>query len=100
MKLRTLISQHYTLKPINLASQAIPNNLKSIVIARPTQPFSDYELFQIDQFLMKGKNLILILDRFQEVRPDSQQNTGLSGQQPVFVPLDTGLEKLLSHYGA
>jgi ABC-type uncharacterized transport system involved in gliding motility auxiliary subunit len=99
MNFRTLISQNYTLKPVNLKSEAIPDNLKSIIVTRPTQPFSDYELFQIDQFLMKGKNLILILDRFQEVRPTGQQGTGMGGQQPVYVPLDTGLEKLLSHYG-
>jgi ABC-type uncharacterized transport system involved in gliding motility auxiliary subunit len=99
LNFRTLISQNYTLKPINLKSEAIPDNLKSLVITRPTQPFSDYELLQIDQFLMKGKNLILILDRFQEVWPSNQQSAGLSGQQPVYVPLDTGLEKLLSHYG-
>ncbi len=48
---------------------------------------------------MKGKNLILILDRFQALRPANQQGAGMSGQQPVYVPLDTGLEKLLSHYG-
>ncbi|MEJ2727797.1 MAG: Gldg family protein [Deltaproteobacteria bacterium] len=99
MNIRKLISQNYTLKPINLKSQAIPPNLNAMIIARPTEPFNDYELFQIDQFLMKGKNLILILDRFQEVRPGNQQSAGLSGQQPVYVPLDTGLEKLLSHYG-
>jgi ABC-2 type transport system permease protein len=99
MNFRTLISQNYTLKPINLKSQAIPPNLKAMVIASPTEPFTDYELFQIDQFLMKGKNLILILDRFQEVRPGNQQSTGLGGQQPVYVPLDTGLEKLLGYYG-
>jgi len=99
MNFRTLISQNYTLKPINLKTEAIPDNLKSLVITRPTQPFSDYGLFQIDQFLMKGKNLILILDRFQEVRPGNQQSTGLGGQQPVYAPLDTGLEKLLSNYG-
>jgi ABC-type uncharacterized transport system involved in gliding motility auxiliary subunit len=99
LNFRTLISQNYTLKPINLQSQAIPDNLKSMVITRPTLPFSDYELFQIDQFLMKGKNLILILDRFQALRPANQQGAGMSGQQPVYVPLDTGLEKLLSHYG-
>ena len=48
---------------------------------------------------MKGKNLILFLDRFQEVQPGNQQARSLGGQQTVFVPLDTGLEKLLSHYG-
>jgi gliding motility-associatede transport system auxiliary component len=99
MNFRSLISQSYTLRPINLKKESIPADLKSMVIARPTQPFSDYELFQIDQFLMKGKNLILILDRFMEVRPNSPQGRALGGQQPIYVPLDTGLEKLLNHYG-
>ena len=99
MNFRSLISQSYTLKPINLQKESIPENLKSMVIARPTQPFSDYELFQIDQFLMKGKNLVLVLDRFMEIRPGSQQGGSFGGQQPVYVPLDTGLEKLLNHYG-
>jgi ABC-type uncharacterized transport system involved in gliding motility auxiliary subunit len=99
MNFRSLISQSYTLKPVNLKAESIPDNLNSMVIARPTLPFSDYELFQIDQFLMKGKNLILILDRFMEVRPGNQQGGNFGAQQPVYVPLDTGLEKLLGHYG-
>jgi len=99
MNFRSLISQSYTLKPVNLKEESIPDNLNSMVIARPTLPFSDYELFQIDQFLMKGKNLILILDRFMEVRPGNQQGGNFGAQQPVYVPLDTGLEKLLGHYG-
>ena len=96
---RTLISQNYTLKPIHLKTESIPDNLKSIVIARPTEPFSDYELFQIDQFLMQGKNLILILDRFTEIQPPNQQAANIGGQQPMHVPLETGLEKLLNYYG-
>jgi ABC-type uncharacterized transport system involved in gliding motility auxiliary subunit len=96
---RSLISQSYTIKQVNLKEESIPDNLKSMVIARPTLPFSDYELFQIDQFLMKGKNLVLILDRFMEVRPGNQQGGNFGAQQPVYVPIDTGLEKLLDHYG-
>ena len=99
LNFRTLISKSYTLKQVNLTEESIADNLKSLVIARPTLPFSDYELFQIDQFLMKGKNLILILDRFMEVRPGNQQGGSLGAQQPVYVPIDTGLEKLLGHYG-
>jgi len=95
----TLISQNYTLKPIQLKEEPIPDNLKSMIIARPNEPFSDYELFQIDQFLMKGKNLILFLDRFKEIQPPNQQGGSIAGQQPIYVPLDTGLEKLLNHYG-
>ncbi|MGD9175743.1 MAG: Gldg family protein, partial [Desulfobacterales bacterium] len=99
LNFRTLISQNYTLKPVDVDQEAIPDNLNAIVIARPTEPFSDSALFQIDQFLMKGKNLILFLDRFREVQPANQQGRSLGGQQAVFVPLDTGLEKLLNHYG-
>ncbi|MGD9227714.1 MAG: Gldg family protein, partial [Desulfobacterales bacterium] len=99
MNFRSLISQNYSLKQINLEQESIPDNLKSMVIARPTLPFSDYELFQIDQFLMQGKNLVLFLDRFMEMRPGNQQGGNIGGQQTVYVPLDTGLEKLLNHYG-
>ena len=99
MNFRSLVSQNYSLKQINLKEDAIPDNLRSMVIARPTLPFSDYELFQIDQFLMKGKNLVLFLDRFLELRPGNQQGGNIGGQQLAYVPLDTGLEKLLNHYG-
>ncbi len=95
---RTMVSQTYTFKNINLKDQTIPESLNSMVIVRPTEKFSDYELYQIDQFLMQGKSLALVLDRFNEVMPGGQQ--GMSpGQAPVFIPLDTGLEKLLAHYG-
>ena len=95
---RTLISQNYSLKNIRLKDENIPESLKCLIIARPTEKFSDYELLQIDQFLMQGKSLALILDRFNELSPAGQQGMNI-GQAPVFVPLDTGLEKLLSHYG-
>jgi gliding motility-associatede transport system auxiliary component len=95
---RTMVSQTYTFKNINLKDQAIPENLNSLIIARPTENFSDYELYQIDQFLMQGKSLALVLDRFNEVMPGGQQGMN-PGQGPVFIPLDTGLEKLLAHYG-
>jgi len=95
---RTLVSQHYTIKDVKLKDQGIPEGLNCLVIAGPTEKFTDYELFQIDQFLMQGKNLALVLDRFNEVMPSGQQGMNF-GQQSIFVPLDTGLEKLLEHYG-
>jgi ABC-type uncharacterized transport system involved in gliding motility auxiliary subunit len=96
--LRTLVSQNYTIKYIALKEETIPETLNSLIIARPTEKFTDYELFQIDQFLMQGKSLALIIDRFNEINPRGQQGMSM-GQQPIFVPLDTGLEKLLEHYG-
>jgi ABC-type uncharacterized transport system involved in gliding motility auxiliary subunit len=34
-----------------------------------------------------------------ELQPGNQQGGNIGSQQPVYVPLDTGLEKLLNHYG-
>jgi ABC-2 type transport system permease protein len=93
-----LISQTYSIKPVNLKEEPIPGSLNCLVIARPTETFSDYELYQIDQALMRGTNLALFLDAFNEVRDNSRQNFGLN-RGVKYVPLDTGLNKLLAHYG-
>ncbi|MDH4203921.1 MAG: Gldg family protein [Desulfobacteraceae bacterium] len=93
-----LISKTYSLKPIDLKDQSIPDSLNCLVIVRPTEKFSDYELYQIDQALMKGTNLALFIDAFKEINPNNQQGFGLN-RGPNYVPLDTGLDKLLLHYG-
>jgi ABC-type uncharacterized transport system involved in gliding motility auxiliary subunit len=94
----TLISPNYNLKQVNLKAEAIPDGIKCLIIARPTEKFTDYELYQIDQALMQGKNLAIFLDAFNEVMPQNQQSLGFN-QGPTYIPLDTGLEKLLEHYG-
>ncbi len=95
---QTLTSQNYTIKKINLKEDSIPEGLNCLVIARPTEELDDYALFKIDQFLMRGKNLALFLDAFKEVTPPGNQ-TFQFNQRPSYVPLNTGLEKLLKHYG-
>jgi len=47
---------------------------------------------------MRGTNLALFLEPFKEVQRNNQQRYEFN-RGPVYVPLDTGLEKLLSHYG-
>ncbi|MBW2620267.1 MAG: Gldg family protein [Deltaproteobacteria bacterium] len=94
----SLISQTYTIKPVNLKDHPIPGSLNCLVIAGPTENFSDYELYQIDQALMRGTNLALFLDAFNEVRDNNRQNFGLN-RGVNYMPLDTGFNKLLVHYG-
>ena len=94
----SLVAKTYSIKPIDLKKQSIPGSLKCLVIARPTEKFSDYELFQIDQALMRGTNLALFLEPFKEVQRNNQQRFEFN-RGPVYEPLDTGLEKLLAHYG-
>ena len=95
---RTVVSQNYTIKDVDLKGGRIPSSLRSLVIVRPTENFSDDELFQIDQFLMQGKNLLLIPDSFNEIMPQQQMPPGMN-PGPRYEPLKTGLEKLLDHYG-
>jgi ABC-type uncharacterized transport system involved in gliding motility auxiliary subunit len=93
-----LVNKTYALKTINLKEKNIPNGLKCLVIARPTETFSDYALYQIDQALMRGTNIAIFADIFKESRPPGQQPF-MMNQGPNYVPMDTGLEKLMAHYG-
>ncbi len=97
MNFRLQLAENYTLDPVSLReSDHLQETFNCLIIARPTEPFSDYELFQIDQYLMRGNNLALFLDPFQETYPEGVPS---AYRQPVYKPVDTGLEKLLHHYG-
>lgn len=91
-----LVSNRYSIKEIQLKEDGISEGLDCLIIARPTEAFSDYDLFQIDQALMKGTNLAVFADAFNEIMP---AQAGGFGGGPQYVPLDTGLERLLEHYG-
>jgi hypothetical protein len=93
-----LMDKTYTVKTIDPGEETIPPGLKSMVIVRPTQKLSEYALYQIDQALMRGTNLAFFMDAFEEKRP-ANQGPFMANQMPTFVPLDTGLEKMLAHYG-
>jgi ABC-2 type transport system permease protein len=94
---RNLVSMNYTIKPVNLKEEPIPDSLNCLVLGGPKEPFEDHELFEIDQFLMRGKSLAVFLDRFHEAMPPAQGTA--RGMGPAVAPLETGLEKLLAHYG-
>lgn len=93
----TLIAQNYSLKDVDLTADGIPGDIESLIIANPTETFTEYDLYQIDQALMAGKNLVLFLDAFQEIDQPGRQFGFAQG--PSFQPVKTGLEKLLGHYG-
>ena len=96
----SLLSQNYSVKQINLNDEEIPESINCLIIASPKEEFSDYELFQIDQFLMKGKSIAILVDRFNEIMPQQQQMQYFNQNQgPFYIPINTGLENLLEHYG-
>jgi len=93
-----LLGETYNIEQFSLAEETVPPDVKTVIIARPTEPFTDWELFQIDQALMRGQNLAIFLDPFKE---NVSQDMGMMGlqSQVTYEPLDTGLEKLLAHWG-
>src|SRR5574344_193309 len=95
-RFNSLVSDLYTFKSLDLSKDDIPANLTSIVINGPKKTFADTELYKIDQFLMKGGNLILFLDPFDQQIPQGQ---AAYYQQPSYTPIHTGLETLLAKYG-
>ncbi len=95
--LRSLVSRSYNIKPVKLGGESIDKSARALVIAGPKSKFTDYELFQIDQALMRGQNLVIFLDPYEEKAPPGQG--AQYGQPPVYSPINTGLEKLLEHYG-
>jgi ABC-2 type transport system permease protein len=88
----SLISDMYEFSEIDLKKDAIPANITTIVINGPKSEFSDEELYKVDQFIMRGGNVMFYVDPFNE------ENQGYY-QSPTYAPNETKLEKLLNTYG-
>lgn len=86
----SLLSQSYELVEINLSEQDIPLSINSLIINGPTSDYSQEELFKIDQFVMKGGNLMVFVDSFTEnPNPQSYSDAFLENKNSI----DTLLEK-------
>ncbi|HPG49220.1 MAG TPA: Gldg family protein [Spirochaetota bacterium] len=94
--LRQVLSDVYDVQEIDLAAGDIPADLGLVIVNGPRKAYTDQEAYKIDQFLMKGKAALFFLDSFNEISLGGQN---MMGQQPVVVPVDTGLDGLLRAYG-
>lgn len=93
-----LVSKSYTIKGLLLEQREIPGSLKSLLIVSPRERLSDWALFQIDQFLMRGGSVILFLDPF-DVFIGRQPGSGTLSGLPFYSPRETGLERMIENYG-
>ncbi len=91
-KFAALLSDMYELVEINLKESEIPANLSSIIVNGPEERLGESELYKIDQFVMKGGNLVVFADPFEVVQ-------GNYYQPASYNPLDTGLNTILEKYG-
>jgi ABC-2 type transport system permease protein len=91
--LKKVLSDTYDMKEIDLTKEDLPEGIKTLVVNGPKARFTDEELFKIDQFIMRGGNVAFYIDSFNEMRGENPY------MPPNYVPIDTGLEKILSPLG-
>lgn len=70
------------------------NNFDVLVIPKPTQPFSDRDLYLIDQFVMYGGKVLWMLDAMDADLDSLAQNA-----QALSTRLPLGLDEMLFNYG-
>lgn len=93
---RALISPYFSIADISINdSLAALDNVDGLIIARPVKPFSDKELFIIDQFLMRGGRLMCFID--QLYLPEDSLNK--LGQTHTTRYPDIRLDDMLFDYG-
>ncbi|MBI2257702.1 MAG: gliding motility-associated ABC transporter substrate-binding protein GldG [Flavobacteriia bacterium] len=94
-RVRTLISPYFVVEDVFLKdSLDALKEYKGLVIARPTQAFSDKDKYIIDQFLMRGGRLMCFIDKLN-INKDTLKANGVT--HTMRYPLE--LDKMLFDYG-
>ncbi len=90
------LRSYYEVVTFNLDSATyIPQEVKTLIVAKPKRPFSDRDLFLIDQYVMNGGKVMWLIDPLN-VELDSMRSAG--GYVARDYPLN--LNDLLFRYGA
>ena len=96
LALANLLKDRYSFKLLDLRTDDITPNLTSVIINGPKRAFTDAELYKLDQYLLRGGNLMLFIDPVDEVLPAGEM---AYYQQPSYNAIDVGLERILDKYG-
>ncbi len=92
---RALISPYYSITDITIKdSLAALDNVDGLIIARPRTPFSEKDLYIIDQFVMRGGKLMCFIDALN-IDEDTLNNKGVTHTTRY----NTGLDRMLFDYG-
>ena len=93
MYFKNVIPESYEFIELDLSKDEIPGGMKSIIINGPKNDFTEEELYKIDQFVMKGGNVMLFVDSMQEGQADPYYGV------TSFAPNEVNIERLLNAWG-
>lgn len=89
------LRKNYEVGPVYLDSFAtLPREIDLLIVAKPTVPFTDFEAFKLDQYVMNGGKVIWAIDAVA-MDFDSLRQTGEAYPESR----STGLEDLFFQYG-
>lgn len=91
--LEGLIAGMYELKDIDLNSADIPAGMNSVIINGPKNDYTEEELYKLDQFVMRGGNLLCFIDGL--IDDGANRQYGMAN----YVPNILNLSRLLNKYG-
>ena len=90
-----VLSTMYDVKTLDLSEEDIPPSMKSIVVNGPTENMTQEELYKIDQFIMRGGNVLFLVDPATE----TVSNSYYYGQTVSYAENYVNIENLLNKYG-
>ncbi len=93
-----LLDERFEVVPVDLSSEAVPGDIDTLIINGPRNSYSEAALYRIDQFVMNGGGLFVLLDRHIQNIPTQQQM--MAGARPTWEKNTTGLEEMLDAWGA
>ncbi|WP_425390824.1 gliding motility-associated ABC transporter substrate-binding protein GldG [Ekhidna sp.] len=90
---RSVVLSKFDLFNVSLNGRNELTGYDAVVIGKPTKPFTEKEKYLVDQYLMRGGNLIYFIDALS-VNMDSA-----AGEGTVAIPYETNLTDQLFKYG-
>lgn len=87
------LSEQYDISTTTLNEKDKLSDYDALIVAKPTQAFSNVDKYNLDQYIMKGGRLLLLLDRL-----DAAMDSASSDNYFAF-PYDLNLDDQLFKYG-
>jgi gliding-associated putative ABC transporter substrate-binding component GldG len=87
------LSEQYDINEVGLNFKEKLSDYDALILAKPTQAFSNLDKYNLDQYLMRGGRLLLLLDRL-----DAAMDSASSDNYFAF-PYDLNLDDQLFKYG-
>lgn len=91
--LEKLITGMYELVDLDLSKDEIPAGMNSIIINGPKYDFTEEELYKVDQFVMRGGNVLFFIDGVLD------DGAGRQYGSANYAPFNINLDRLLNTYG-